>query len=88
MKILYAVQPTGNGHIARAQEIIPILQKYGEVEVIDSGSNAQLSPGFEINYSFRGISLFYSKSGRKSLLQLSENKSSSNILLPSISNLP
>ena len=28
MKILYAVQKTGNGHLARAQEIIPILEKY------------------------------------------------------------
>lgn len=69
MKILYAVQRTGNGHIARAQEIIPILQKYGEVEVIASGSNAQLSPGFEINYLFQGISLFYGKSGRLSIMK-------------------
>jgi hypothetical protein len=26
MKILYAFQGTGNGHVARAQEIIPILK--------------------------------------------------------------
>lgn len=69
MKILYAVQRTGNGHIARAQEIIPILQKYGDVEVIASGSNAQLAPGFDIHYSYQGISLFYNKSGRLSLLK-------------------
>lgn len=27
MKILYAVQGTGNGHITRAAEIIPALEK-------------------------------------------------------------
>ena len=32
MKILLAIQATGNGHISRAQAIYPILQKYGEVD--------------------------------------------------------
>ena len=27
MKILYAIQGTGNGHISRARDIIPVLQK-------------------------------------------------------------
>ena len=26
MKILYAIQGTGNGHVSRAREIIPILK--------------------------------------------------------------
>jgi UDP:flavonoid glycosyltransferase YjiC (YdhE family) len=30
MKILYAIQGTGNGHVSRAREIIPIPKKYGE----------------------------------------------------------
>jgi hypothetical protein len=29
MKILYAVQATGNGHISRAIELMPHLEKYG-----------------------------------------------------------
>ena len=33
MKILYAIQGTGNGHISRAREIIPLLQKYGELDI-------------------------------------------------------
>jgi len=41
MKILYAVQATGNGHIARAIEMMPHLQKYGEVDVFLSGSKRQ-----------------------------------------------
>jgi hypothetical protein len=31
MKILYAIQGTGNGHICRAAELIPEFEKYGEV---------------------------------------------------------
>ncbi len=31
MKILYAIQGTGNGHVARAREIVPILQKHYDV---------------------------------------------------------
>lgn len=27
MKILYAIQGTGNGHLSRARDIIPILQE-------------------------------------------------------------
>ena len=34
MRILYAVQKTGNGHLARAQEIIPLLQIYGDVDIL------------------------------------------------------
>ena len=33
MKIFYAVQATGNGHISRAIEILPYLRKYGEVDI-------------------------------------------------------
>ena len=31
MKILYALQATGNGHIARAEELLPYLQKKAEI---------------------------------------------------------
>ena len=34
MKILYAVQSTGNGHIIRANELIKILKKRAEVDVL------------------------------------------------------
>ena len=37
MKILYAIQGTGNGHLSRARDIIPILQKKGEVDILISG---------------------------------------------------
>lgn len=63
MKILYAFQGTGNGHMARAQEIVPLLKKYGEVETFISGHQSQLKADFPLTYQHKGISLLYNKSG-------------------------
>lgn len=63
MKILYAFQGTGNGHVARAQEIIPILKKYASVDTLISGHQSQLKADFNINFQYRGISLLYNKTG-------------------------
>ncbi|OCA69785.1 glycosyl transferase [Chryseobacterium artocarpi] len=63
MKILYAFQGTGNGHVARAQEIIPILKKYASVDTLISGHQSQLKADFDINFQYRGISLLYNKTG-------------------------
>ena len=37
MKILYAIQTTGNGHLARAQSIIPKLKQVADLDIITSG---------------------------------------------------
>lgn len=63
MKILYAFQGTGNGHIARAQEIIPILKKNARVDTLMSGHQSQLKSDLSINFQYRGISLLYNKNG-------------------------
>ncbi|WP_347217973.1 glycosyltransferase family protein [Chryseobacterium sp.] len=63
MKILYAFQGTGNGHVARAQEIIPILKKYASVDTLISGHQSQLKADFDINFQYRGISLLYNRTG-------------------------
>lgn len=63
MKILYAFQGTGNGHIVRAQEIIPVLKKYASVDTLISGHQSQLNADFHINFKHRGISLMYNKNG-------------------------
>lgn len=63
MKVLYAFQGTGNGHVARAQEIIPILKKYASVDTLISGHQSQLKADFDINFQYRGISLLYNKTG-------------------------
>lgn len=63
MKILYAFQGTGNGHIARAQEIIPILRKYVKVDTLISGHQSQLQLEGSIDFQYRGISLLYNAAG-------------------------
>ncbi|MBC7556463.1 MAG: glycosyl transferase [Chryseobacterium sp.] len=63
MKILYAFQGTGNGHVARAQEIVPILKKYASVDTLISGHQSQLKTDFPIDFQHKGISLLYNKKG-------------------------
>jgi uncharacterized protein (TIGR00661 family) len=63
MKILYSVQATGNGHISRAKDVIPLLEQYGKVDVFLSGSNAHLDIGLKAAYKSKGLSLFYNKKG-------------------------
>jgi uncharacterized protein (TIGR00661 family) len=63
MKILYSIQATGNGHIARAIELMPYLQAYGKVDVLLSGSNSSLALPFDITYRSKGLSLFYGNYG-------------------------
>lgn len=63
MKIFYAVQATGNGHISRAMEILPHLKKYGDVDIFLSGSNSALQLDANVKYRSRGLSLFYSNNG-------------------------
>jgi len=63
MKILYSFQGTGNGHVARAQEIVPILKKYASVDTLISGHQSQLKADFDVNFQYRGVSLLYNKTG-------------------------
>lgn len=75
MKVLYAFQGTGNGHMARAQEIIPILKKYASVDTLISGHQSQLKPDFGINFQYKGVSLLYNKTGGLSYRKtFTENK--------------
>ena len=63
MKIFYAVQATGNGHISRAMEILPHLEQYGEVDIFLSGANNSLQINAPVKYRSKGVSFFYSNSG-------------------------
>jgi uncharacterized protein (TIGR00661 family) len=63
MKIFYAVQATGNGHISRAMELLPWLQEYGEVDLFLSGANSTLELDAPVKYRSRGLSLFYTCAG-------------------------
>lgn len=70
MKILYAVQATGNGHISRAMELMPYLQQYGEVDVFLSGSNSNLQPDLPVKFRSKGVSLFYGNTGGLDYLRM------------------
>ena len=70
LKILYAVQATGNGHIARAMQLVPYLQEYGEVDVFLSGSNSNLNAALPIKYRSKGLSLFYGNKGGLDYLRM------------------
>lgn len=63
MKILYAVQGTGNGHITRAIEIIPYLKKRGEVDILVSGISSDIKLPFKVKYKFKGLSFVFGKQG-------------------------
>src|SRR6185312_15199576 len=63
MKILFAIQGTGNGHISRAREIVPLLQQYGEVDLLISGTEAEVSLAQPLKYKFHGFSFVFGKNG-------------------------
>lgn len=70
MKILYAVQATGNGHVSRAQTLLRHLEGYGQVDVFLSGSNCDLAFEGAVRYRSRGVSLFYNNKGGLSYWQM------------------
>ena len=63
MKILYAIQGTGNGHVSRAREIIPHLEKYGELDLLISGTQAEVPLEHSVKYRFNGFGFVFGKKG-------------------------
>jgi uncharacterized protein (TIGR00661 family) len=63
MKILFAIQGTGNGHISRAREIVPLLQQYGEVDLLISGTEAEVGLSQPLKYKFHGFSFVFGSNG-------------------------
>jgi uncharacterized protein (TIGR00661 family) len=63
MKILYAIQGTGNGHLSRARDVVPALQKHGDVDVLVSGIQADVKLPFAVKYQFKGLSFVFGKNG-------------------------
>jgi uncharacterized protein (TIGR00661 family) len=63
MKVLYAIQGTGNGHVSRAIEVIPHIKKMAEVDIFLSGRNSNLPLPFEVKYSSKGLSFDYNNHG-------------------------
>lgn len=73
MKILYSVQATGNGHISRAMELLPYLERYGTVDLFLSGANSSLPFEAPIKYRSKGLSLFYTCNGNLDYWRLAKS---------------
>jgi len=73
MKIFYAIQATGNGHISRATQLYPYLKKYGGVDFFLSGNNATLDIDLPIKFRSAGCSLHYSKCGGLNYWDIAKN---------------
>lgn len=63
MKILYAIQGTGNGHLSRAKEIIPALTSRVEVDILISGTQADIDLPFDVKYRYKGLGFVFGKNG-------------------------
>lgn len=63
MRILYAIQGTGNGHISRAREVIPHLLNHGEVDLLVSGTQAEVNLPYLITYKKHGVGFTFGKKG-------------------------
>ena len=63
MRILYAIQGTGNGHITRSISIINELKKRANVDILVSGIHNELKLPIDINYNFRGLGFVFGQNG-------------------------
>jgi uncharacterized protein (TIGR00661 family) len=87
MKILYAIQGTGNGHLSRARDIIPLLQKKGEVDILVSGIQADVELPYPVKYKLKGLSFIFGKNGGIDLFE-TYKKSNLKRLYKEIKSLP
>ena len=87
MKILYAIQGTGNGHVTRAREIVPLLKKDHDLDILISGIQADVELPFEVKYRFHGLSFIFGKKGNVDIAE-TYRKSRLKRLMSDINSLP
>jgi len=63
MKLLYAIQGTGNGHISRAIELAPYLMKEAEVDFLISGKANELNFPYPIKFKYHGLYFIFGNRG-------------------------
>lgn len=80
MKILYAIQGTGNGHITRAMEIIPHLKKKADLDILVSGISSDIKLPFKVKYKLKGLSFVFGKQGGIDLWRTYRKMSSARLL--------
>jgi uncharacterized protein (TIGR00661 family) len=79
VRILYAIQGTGNGHLARAEDIVPALQKHGKLDLFVSGAQADIKLPFPIKYASKGLSFYFGKGGGVDLMKTFRKNSSKDV---------
>jgi uncharacterized protein (TIGR00661 family) len=87
MKILYAIQGTGNGHVSRARDIVPLLQAQHEVDILISGTQADVLLPFPVKYRYSGLGFVFGKSGGVDLME-TYKRSNLKVLFLEIDSLP
>jgi len=63
MRILYAIQGTGNGHLSRAMELVPQFTRHGQVDVLLSGTQCEIALPFEVRHRLHGLGFVFGKKG-------------------------
>jgi uncharacterized protein (TIGR00661 family) len=79
VKVLYAIQGTGNGHISRAREIIPYLQNFCQCDILISGTQCDVELDVPVKYRFKGLSFVFGKKGGIDLWNTTVNASLPNL---------
>src|SRR5258706_5993077 len=80
MRILYAIQGTGNGHLSRAVDIIPELKKYGKLDLFVSGAQAEITLPYPVKYKSKGLSFYFGKTGGINFLKTFQKNSSKEVI--------
>lgn len=79
MKILYAIQGTGNGHLARAEDVIPHLKEHGDLDIFVSGAQADIKLTYPVKYKSKGLSFYFGKRGGIDFLKTFKHNSSKEV---------
>jgi uncharacterized protein (TIGR00661 family) len=87
MKILYAIQGTGNGHLSRARDIVPVLIKNHRVDILISGIQAEVEFPYPVKYRFRGLGFIFGANGGIDIIE-TYKKNYVKVLLSEINSLP
>ena len=69
MKILYAIQTTGNGHLSRAQKLVPKFSEKTNVDILTSGPLNNFPTYKPPITHYNGFKFFTSKSGSINWIQ-------------------
>ncbi len=63
MRILYAVQTTGNGHLTRSLDIVPLLRERADCDVLLSGPPTSMVLPYEPAHRVAGMGFVFGKKG-------------------------